>query len=161
MNRFQMPNIPPQQPFQMLSSGHIVLEDIIRYIPPNYLPGMPVDAIKGLIPSTVYIDGWHYTAIFDGGCGHYLTTAPNDKQFPRLAGNSWTGQLICSKHMRTCALCGLSLCTSGRADGLKLDLQNGLGPLWYCTPHYKEEAEKLESRIFRGDLLRGFLGGEK
>ena len=156
MNKFQMPMQQP--PFQLLSSGYVVLSDIMRFIPPNISANMPIDAIQGFIPSSVYTNGWHYTVIFEAGCGCYLTTAIGDKQFARPVGRSWTGQMMCKYHRKTCKSCGVTLCISGRPDGFVFDPQDGQKPYYLCTPHFEEQSKDLKKSQFWSGFWKGLLG---
>ena len=161
MNKLQFPNMQPRPQSQMMSSGYVVLNDIMRYVPPDIPSHMPVDVILGFIPATTYVNGWRYTVLFEGGCGCYLTTAIQDKQFARPTGRSWTDQIICKRHRRTCRSCGVTLCITGIPDGFMLDPNDGSKPFFLCTPHFEEESKLLKRRQFWSGFWNGFFGGEE
>ena len=160
MNRSQLPqyhNFIPNDAFKILSSGYVLLDDIVRWVPPNLPPDMPVENILGFAPATINIDGWRYTVVFEGGCGCNLTLAIGDRQFRRPAGRSWSGKMVCKPHLQECHSCGRILCMSGNPDGFMFDPKDGSSPYPLCTEHHKEESKSLKWQLF----WKGFFGGKR
>ncbi len=151
----------PQMPMQnqgLMNTAYVQLYDILDRVPPDLPLNTTIKDIRGMIPSVIYANNWRYVFYFEGGCGCPLTTAINERQFRRIAGRSWTGQLVCKEHLRMCHKCRVGLCVFGNPDGFFLD--DGESKRFLCTPHFEEETKSLKRWNFFNGFLEGFFGGE-
>lgn len=114
-----------------------------------------VTDISSEIPTVMYVDNWEVRGLIPADCGDFCTTDINLVRFwPLLKGKSYTGQIVCWKHIKFCRSCGKVVCIAGNADGLLFDCETGKS-WWLCLECHDKESKKLRTnQIIRG-LLRG------
>ncbi len=103
--------------------------------------------ITGEITVVDYQDDFEVRGLIESGCGDLVSLDPNERQFPRLAGRSYTSQSVCRRHLRICeSACGRVLCIAGNADGFLFD--DGSTKKWLCIDHYNEAVEEWKKKQF-------------
>jgi hypothetical protein len=121
-------------------------------LPPNLPPGAEseimgitfkilsaADISEGKVPAIAFDPNKEIRYLIHVDCGHYVPFDPtpgvNLKSLGRLTGVSYTGKYCCNFHLKTCAICGRTLCIQGNPDGFKIE--NKRGKIEYlCRYHY-------------------------